>query len=39
MQDLKSNDKIILDPLGNIYEMYANLTVINLLNLLHLNHC
>ena len=35
MQDLESNDWIILDPLGNIYEIYANLTVVTLLNLNH----
>ena len=32
MQDLK-NSWIILDPLGTIYEIYANLTVMTLLNL------
>ena len=33
MQDLENNNWIILDsldPLGNIYEIYANLTVLNL---------
>ena len=40
MQDLENDNWIILDPLGNIYEIYANLTVItNLLNLiLNYNH-
>ena len=35
IQDLENNNQIILDPLGNIYEMCANLTV---MTLLHLNH-
>ena len=30
MQDLENNNWIILDPLGNIYEIYANLTVMTL---------
>ena len=34
MQDLKNNS-INLDPLRNIFEIYANLTVITLLNLNH----
>ena len=32
MQDLENKNSIILDALGNIYEIYANLTVMNLLN-------
>ena len=28
MQDLENNNWVILDPLGNIYEIYVNLTVI-----------
>ena len=36
MQDLESNNWIILDPLGNIYEIYTNLTVMT--TLLNLNH-
>ena len=35
MQDLENNNSINLDPLQNIYEIYANLTVITLLNLNH----
>ena len=35
MQDLENNNSINLDPLRNIYEIYANLTVITLLNLNH----
>ena len=35
MQNLENNNWIILGPLGNIYEIYANLTVITLLNLNH----
>ena len=35
IQDLKNNNWLILDLLGNIYEIYVNLTVINLLNLYH----
>ena len=35
IQDLKNNHWLILDLLGNIYEIYVNLTVINLLNLYH----
>ena len=27
MQDLENNNWVILDPLGNIYEIYVNLTV------------
>ena len=33
MEDLENNNWIILDPLGNIYEIYANLNVMTLLNL------
>ena len=33
MQDLENNNWIILDPWENIYEIYANLTVMTLLNL------
>ena len=33
MQDLENNDWIMLDLLGSIYEIYPNLTVMNLLNL------
>ena len=36
MQDSKNNNWIILDPLGNIYETYANLNVMT--TLLNLNH-
>ena len=36
MQNLENNNGIILDPLGNIYEIYANLTVMTFLNLNHL---
>ena len=35
MQDLENNNWIILDPLGNIFEIYANLTVMTLLDLNH----
>ena len=35
MQDLENNNWILLNPLGNIYEIYANLTVMTLLNLNH----
>ena len=35
MQNLENNNWIILDPLGHIYEIYANLTVMILLNLNH----
>ena len=35
MQDLENNNLIILDPLGNIYEIYTNLAVMTLLNLNH----
>ena len=35
MQDLENNNWIILDPLGNTYEIYANLSVMNLLKLNH----
>ena len=31
MQDLENNDLVILDPFGNIYEIYANLTAMTLL--------
>ena len=36
MQDLENSNWIILDPLGNIYEICANLTVMT--TLLNLNH-
>ena len=29
MQDLKNNKWITIDPLGNTYEIYANLNLIN----------
>ena len=32
MQDLENNNCIILDPLGSIYVIYANLTVMIPLN-------
>ena len=32
MQDLVNNNWIILDLLGNIYEIYANVAVMTLLN-------
>ena len=35
MQDLENNNWITLDPLGNIYETYANLTVMTILNQEH----
>ena len=35
MQDLENNNWILLNPLGNIYEIYANLTVMTLLNFNH----
>ena len=37
MQDLESNNWIILDPLGNIYEIFLwpLMTVMTLLNLYH----
>ena len=35
MPDLENNNWIILDTLGNTYEIYANVTVMNLLNLNH----
>ena len=35
MQDLENNDLIILDTLGNIYTIYANLALVSLLNLNH----
>ena len=35
MQDLENNNWIILDPLGNIYEVRANLNVMTLLILNH----
>ena len=35
MQDLQNNNWITLDPLGNIYEIYANLTAMTLLNQEH----
>ena len=33
IQDLEDNNWIILDPLGNIYDIYANLIVMTLFNL------
>ena len=36
MQELERNNWIILDPFGNIYVVYANLTVIMILSLNHL---
>ena len=33
IQDLEDNNWIILDPLGNVYEIYANLIVMTLFNL------
>ena len=38
MEDLQINNWIILDPLGNIYVIYANLTMITLLNPLMITH-
>ena len=35
MQDLQNNNWITLDPLGNIYEIYANLAAMTLLNQEH----
>ena len=35
MQGLENNNWINLDPLGNIYETYGNLTVMTLLNKEH----
>ena len=35
MQDLENNNWITLDPIRNIYETYANLTVMTLLNQEH----
>ena len=35
MQDLENNNLIILDPLRNIYELYADLTLMGLLILNH----
>ena len=35
MQELERNNWIILDLLGDIYEIYANLIVMTLLNLNH----
>ena len=35
MQDLENNNQMILDPLGNINEIYANLTLVTLLNRNH----
>ena len=35
MEDLDENNWIILDPLGNVYEIYANLTMMILVNLDH----
>ena len=37
MQDLENNHWIILDPLRSTYEVYANLTVMTLLNLDHIS--
>ena len=36
MQDLENNNWIILDPLGNIYEIYAVVTVMATLSTLNL---
>ena len=36
MEDLENNNWIILDPLGIIYKIYANMTVMTLLNCNHL---
>ena len=36
MQNLENNNWIILDPLGHIYEIYANLAAMT--TLLNLNH-
>ena len=33
MEDLENNSCIILDQVGNIYEIYGSLTVMTLLNL------
>ena len=38
MQYLENSNWIILDPLGNIYEIYANINVIPPFSLLNLNH-
>ena len=35
MQDLENNNWIILYPLGNIYEIYAMMTVMTFLNIYH----
>ena len=35
MKDLENSDWIILDTLGNIYEIYTNLTVMTLLTFNH----
>ena len=35
MGDLENNNWIILDPLGNIFEICANMTVMTLFNLNH----
>ena len=35
IQGLKSNNLLLVDPLGSIYEVCANLTVMTLLNLNH----
>ena len=32
MQDLENSNWIVLDPIENIYGIYANLTVMTLLN-------
>ena len=36
MQGSENNNYIILDPLGNIYEIYANLTVMTTIS--NVNH-
>ena len=36
MEDLENNNWIILDPLGTICKIYANMTVMTLLNRNHL---
>ena len=35
MQDLENINQIVLDPFGNIYEIYANLIVMIILNFNH----
>ena len=39
MQDIENNNWIILDPLGNIYEIHANLTVMPLLKIIQAELC